>query len=475
VLVLAAALVLLPLAAQFFYLVPDSAGHVAWLHSLVWDRDVDFANDYARLGMIDREGNIAFGAPTPRGRPGNPFGLGSALVWMPAAAVAALLARLAHATGADVATDGFGTGTLLAVHLGTWTAALAALAAMAAALRAALPQRAAVHRLALAGAGLGTPFLAYTLQLPSFAHVASAFTTALLLWLSLAWRGQWTLRRAALLGAATGLAVLVRPQELVFAILPLALAGSTVRGRQGAPLLAVFVIALGVATLPQWLAWKAVYGELAIPQGSGFLRFSLANPLRVLFHTRHGLCVWSPVVALAIAGLVQLAREAPTRALGVAALTVLGLECLLNALPVDWWAGWSFGARRFVDCVPLFALGLAAWAGIGRAARIAIGVAIAAGLVLWLRVATRDLSGEADPGWNALWGSGCFGFLPRLPGAVVHWIATPWTELQVIRRPQATPPEFQVDPSGFLALVYATWAAGVVAAAAWRWRRQERR
>ena len=36
------------------------------------------------------------------------------------------------------------------------------------------------------------------------------------------------------------------------------------------------------ATLPQWLAWKAVYGELAIPQGSGFLRFSLANPLRVL-------------------------------------------------------------------------------------------------------------------------------------------------------------------------------------------------
>src|SRR5262249_1848342 len=50
------------------YLVPDSAGHVAWARSLLWDRAVDFSNDYARLGMIDREGTIQFGATTGRGR-----------------------------------------------------------------------------------------------------------------------------------------------------------------------------------------------------------------------------------------------------------------------------------------------------------------------------------------------------------------------------------------------------------------------
>jgi hypothetical protein len=50
----AAIAVALLVAAQFFYLVPDSAGHVAWVRSLIWDRDVDFSNEFARFGMIDR-------------------------------------------------------------------------------------------------------------------------------------------------------------------------------------------------------------------------------------------------------------------------------------------------------------------------------------------------------------------------------------------------------------------------------------
>jgi hypothetical protein len=202
-----------------------------------------------------------------------------------------------------------------------------------------------------------------------------------LLWLSLAWRGQWT---AAPCGVARcrdrPRACWCGHKTLVFAILPLALAGSTVRGRQGARLLAVFVVALGVATLPQWLAWKAVYGELTVPQGSGFLRFSPANPLRVLFHTRHGLCVWSPVVGLAIAGLVRLVRDAATRTLGIAALAVLGLECLLNALPVDWWAGWSFGARRFVDACRSSRSGSRPGPGSDAVRASPSGSAIAAGL-----------------------------------------------------------------------------------------------
>ena len=102
-------LAVLPALAQPHYLVPDSAAHVAWVRSLVYDRDIQFANDYARLGMIDREGDIAFGAPTARGRPGNPFGIGSALVWAAPVGTAAVAAAIAHAAGAAVATDGFGT------------------------------------------------------------------------------------------------------------------------------------------------------------------------------------------------------------------------------------------------------------------------------------------------------------------------------------------------------------------------------
>ncbi len=74
------ALLALIVFAQIHYIVPDSAAHIAYARSLLWDRDVDFYNDYRRLGMIDREEGIEFGAVVKETRkPGNPFGVGSAI------------------------------------------------------------------------------------------------------------------------------------------------------------------------------------------------------------------------------------------------------------------------------------------------------------------------------------------------------------------------------------------------------------
>jgi hypothetical protein len=48
----------------------------------------------------------------------------------------------------------------------------------------------------------------------------------------------------------------------------------------------------------------------------------------------------------------------------------------VNAAVVDWWAGEAFGARRFLSCFPLIALGatvlMAASGGMGKAARVAV-------------------------------------------------------------------------------------------------------
>ena len=38
------------------------------------------------------------------------------------------------------------------------------------------------------------------------------------------------------------------------------------------------------------------------------------------------------------------------------------LSWYVNAAVADWWAGEAFGSRRFVSCVPIFGLGLAALA-----------------------------------------------------------------------------------------------------------------
>jgi hypothetical protein len=183
----------------------------------------------------------------------------------------------------------------------------------------------------------------------------------------------------------------------------------------------------------------------------------------VLVASRHGLFAWSPVYGLALAGWVLLAREPQTRGLGMACLAGFAIQWVLNALPVDWWAGWSFGARRFVDVVPLVVMGLGILAERQRF-RLTIWILVALELVQWLRVASRALSGEADPGWGGLWGAGFVRFLPQAPAAAWRVLATSWTSLQVLRRPQAVPPDLHTDPTWVLAVLYVGWCAGVLLA-----------
>jgi hypothetical protein len=472
-------LVLLPLVAETQYLVPDSSGHVAWVRSLLWDQDVDFANDYARFGSIEREGAILFGARTPAGHAGNPFGMGSALLWMPCVLAGALVAWIAAAVAhAGVATDGFGTLILQSVALGSWGWAIAAAALVASTLRFLAPRfgwraepttdGSAALRTALCGACLGTPLIYYVLQMPSYSHACSAFTAALLLRLGVAWESEWTPRRALALGAVVGLAALVRVQDVVLAVIP---AGLALRGRAARPrALALFAGAALMTFAPQLAAWGWIYGSpLRVPQGEGFLQLSASAALGVLAGTRHGLLVWSPVVLLALLGLVAVVRNPPTHSLGVVLLVAFGIEWLLNALPLDWWAGWAYGARRFTSCIPLSAVGLLAIAR-GRAGRAAIGLATVGSLVQWLRLASGRLSGEADPGWNGLWGGGFWGFWPELPASLWRLVARPWTDLQVLRRPQSTPPDLHADPSSVAWVLWGLWAIAMIALAT-RWLR----
>lgn len=86
------------------------------------------------------------------------------------------------------------------------------------------------------------------------------------------------------------------------------------------------------------------------------MRWTSPSLIDVLFSDWHGLLTWTPVVALALVGLVRLAREEPmvATALGAAFL----VSWYTNAAVADWWAGEAFGSRRFVSCFPLFVIGL---------------------------------------------------------------------------------------------------------------------
>jgi hypothetical protein len=111
---------------------------------------------------------------------------------------------------------------------------------------------------------------------------------------------------------------------------------------------------------PQMVVWDVLYGQpFALPQGPSFMRWTTPHLAAVLLSDNHGLFTWTPIIVLAVAGLVTFARRLPAAALPIAA--VLLVSWYVNAAVADWWAGEAFGARRFLSLFPLFVLGLAVW------------------------------------------------------------------------------------------------------------------
>ena len=51
------------------------------------------------------------------------------------------------------------------------------------------------------GACLGTPLLYYVFQMPSYSHVCAQLCVALIVYLTLRWRKEWTTRRAIAIAA----------------------------------------------------------------------------------------------------------------------------------------------------------------------------------------------------------------------------------------------------------------------------------
>jgi hypothetical protein len=121
------------------------------------------------------------------------------------------------------------------------------------------------------------------------------------------------------------------------------------------------VLATAAALVPQFLAWRAIYGSyVTIPQGAGFMRWTDPAVLSVLVSTRHGLWMWTPALVPAFAGLWFVYRA--NRLVGVGMVCLFAVTVYINAAVADWFAGEAFGARRFVGDTVVFALGLSALA-----------------------------------------------------------------------------------------------------------------
>ena len=353
----------------------DGIRYYVYLPSLWIDGDLDFTDEYLHLYRSQpRTAAYLIADRTPTQLPANRFGIGPAILWSPFFLAAHLLALLARAAGVGLVADGYGAfyqapvlaGSILYGGLGAWLCFRAA--SRVASSRAAL---AATLLVVLAGNAIY-----YLTVEPSMSHPLSMFASATFFYVWLSSRDCPRARRAIALGGLAGLMALIRPQDGLFLVLPIAGAALSAVAGQGSwrqwrgSSLRMIAAAL-LVFLPQLAVWHLLNGGL-LRSGYGeefgtLFHWPWPNMLAVLFSAQRGLFTWHPVFLLAVAGSWLLARHGARdraasrrrRAIAVLGLAGIAIQWLVISSWRQWTQGDAFGGRMFIVCTPIFVIGLA--------------------------------------------------------------------------------------------------------------------
>jgi hypothetical protein len=372
----------------------DEVQYFAFLRSLAFDDDLSFQNEYEHFHNAGAGGagfHDTFLAErfTAAGRRINFGTIGPALLWAPFYAVGHVWAGL---TGAPQ--DGYSHPYIAAVAYGSaiygWLALWLAIDLTRRILGPSpctSPQRGWLAPVLL----LGTPLVFYMYVAPPFSHACATFAVTLCLWVWWRVRDRWSPGGVILLGLAGGLMGTMRDQTVLF-LIPMAL--DYVRWAAAQPrAIALGRAAMGtVATLvgyaPHLLASWAINGYLGPHESVGNkMSWSSPHALDVLVSVRHGWFLWTPLAALAVAGLVRLALgharsdRSDLRWIGGCLLLMLALQVYINGAVESWTVAGAFGQRRFVEITPILAIGLAALQPLGVVARRLMGLGLA--LCVW--------------------------------------------------------------------------------------------
>jgi hypothetical protein len=345
----------------------DAVHYYVYVRSLIFDWDLQFENDY--LGLVhlapDDPAVARLYRRSPTRHVSNMMSIGPALLWMPAVLVLSLVVRVANLFGLGYPLDGFGRAFQAAAGFSGIAAATGGALLSERMCRRLFPgTRTAGPTLTI---WLGTSALYYSLVSPTYSHAASMLVCSAFFLYWVKTLGETSTRRFLILGLLGGWCALVRFQDAVFlVVVALDVFEELAKGQWRAAAWSAAgthaaSCALGAlfAVSPQILVWTVLYGTpFTIPQGHEWMQWSSPRFAEVLFSDANGLLSWTPVVLPALVGLALLGHDRRRIAVGLALSFVFSLYA--NAAIRQWWAGEAFGARRFVSCFPVFAVGLTA-------------------------------------------------------------------------------------------------------------------
>jgi len=365
----------------FFFTLPlanpwvrgDGVGYYAFGRSLLIEHDLDFKKDWLaantsfRTARTDANGTIVSGQYTSTGHLDNHFSIGPAMLWSPFLIIMHLAVLSYDALGGHVFADGYSEPYVLAMALGT---ALYGFLAIWISFR--LARKYLSERWAFWGA-LGIWFASslpvYMYFNPSWSHAHSAFMVALFVWYWDHTRTTRTFLQWTLLGLIAGLMMDVYYPNAVLLLFPLL--ESLARFWKGSsdaqpnPFTraflnnVIFAATALVAFLPTFITKKIIYGSYL---NFGYTeRWFWNSPalLKVCFSAEHGLFSWTPIVALAVVGMILLRPR--DQILGLYSIGSFAAYLYVIGCYQDWHGLASFGNRFFVSLTVLFALGLSSF------------------------------------------------------------------------------------------------------------------
>jgi hypothetical protein len=370
----------------------DGIGYYAPLRSIVFDGDLDVSNEYQHFATTVSKfsGEARWPFPIPRY---SKYTIGMAVVLSPfffTGHLAALLLRLA---GVPVAANGLSWPYEFFYNIGS---VILGLCGMYLSYRAAKLRFGSFAALvAVLGVWFASSVFYYLAIVPSMSHAVSQFLVSAFLYLALTRDWFKETRTGLLMGLVLGLATLVRPQNVLFVVVPLCLIALKRKGDgKVVPRYLVGLCWIGCAalfvTLAQWLVYTIQYGEVTkIPylvEGATEQRgtsFAWANPqvASVLFSGFHGLFAWHPIVLVAIVGGFLSIKRYPEF---IALLLAFFLQVYFVSSWYNWWQGASFGGRMFSSCSFIFTMGLASlWSRAKTSMTRRLVVLLTSGFIVW--------------------------------------------------------------------------------------------
>jgi hypothetical protein len=334
----------------------DGFGYYTYARSLFFDGDFDLNNEFALYDQLYGHHTVE-GWQTASNNVGNPFAVGSAILWSPFIILAQLVDSLfTFADSFDL--TGYNLPYQIAIAAGTWFYFTLGAVFIFKALARLVDKQYAWWGTVVAVALSPAPF--YLIYEPSMAHGLTVFSSALVFYFSIKiyQARQWHWQSFVCLGIVTGLLFLLRWQDILLVVIPVGIVLSRLfdKFRQSIKKVLLAVLSFIIIILPQLFMWRYIFGSwITVPQGETFFKLSDPNVWQFLFSSYHGMLVVHPLFILSLLGLWGAFKK--YKLLTSLMLLALLLQVYMNSALYDWYGGGSFGARRMVSSLFIFAWG----------------------------------------------------------------------------------------------------------------------